>query len=58
MAYRYASGISNDVRTLLASAAPEAKQAIDYFVYHTKAFRHPRCALHTPGAPTLPRPAN
>ena len=33
MAYRYASGISNDVRTLLASAAPEAKQAIDYFVY-------------------------
>ena len=27
------SGISNDVRTLLASDAPEAKQAIDYFVY-------------------------
>ena len=27
------SGISNDVRTLLASPASEAKQAIDYFVY-------------------------
>ena len=27
------SGISNDVRTLLDSDAPEAKQAIDYFVY-------------------------
>lgn len=27
------SGISNDVRTLLQSAAPEAKQAIEYFVY-------------------------
>lgn len=27
------SGISNDVRTLLASAAPQAGMAIDYFVY-------------------------
>jgi acetate kinase len=27
------SGISNDVRTLLGSQSPEAKQAIDYFVY-------------------------
>jgi acetate kinase len=27
------SGISNDVRTLLASAAPEAREAIDLFVY-------------------------
>ncbi len=27
------SGISNDVRALLQSPAPEAKQAIDYFVY-------------------------
>ncbi|HET7879314.1 MAG TPA: acetate/propionate family kinase [Acetobacteraceae bacterium] len=28
------SGISNDMRTLLASEAPLAKLAVDYFVYH------------------------
>jgi acetate kinase len=27
------SGISNDMRTLLASAAPEAREAVDMFVY-------------------------
>lgn len=29
------SGVSNDMRTLLASEAPLAKLAVDYFVYHT-----------------------
>jgi acetate kinase len=29
------SGISNDIRILLASDAPLAKMAVDYFVYHT-----------------------
>jgi acetate kinase len=28
------SGVSNDMRTLLASEAPLAKLAVDYFVYH------------------------
>jgi acetate kinase len=28
------SGVSNDMRTLLASAAPLAKLAVDHFVYH------------------------
>jgi acetate kinase len=28
------SGLSNDIRVLLASAAPLAKMAVDYFVYH------------------------
>lgn len=28
------SGVSNDMRTLLASSAPLAKLAVDYFVYH------------------------
>jgi acetate kinase len=28
------SGISNDMRELLASADPNAKLAVDYFVYH------------------------
>ncbi|HME25185.1 MAG TPA: acetate/propionate family kinase [Acetobacteraceae bacterium] len=28
------SGISNDMRTLLASEAPSAKLAVEYFVYH------------------------
>jgi acetate kinase len=28
------SGVSNDMRTLLASAAPLAKLAVDYFVHH------------------------
>ena len=28
------SGVSNDMRTLLASAAPLARLAVDYFVYH------------------------
>ena len=29
------SGLSNDIRELLASAAPLAKLAVEYFVYHT-----------------------
>jgi acetate kinase len=29
------SGLSNDIRVLLASDAPLAKMAVDYFVYHT-----------------------
>ena len=29
------SGISNDMRELLASTAPEARLAVDYFVYRT-----------------------
>lgn len=29
------SGVSNDIRVLLASEAPLAKMAVDYFVYHT-----------------------
>jgi acetate kinase len=29
------SGLSNDIRVLLASDAPPAKMAVDYFVYHT-----------------------
>jgi acetate kinase len=29
------SGVSNDIRVLLASEAPLAKLAVDYFVYHT-----------------------
>jgi acetate kinase len=29
------SGLSNDIRDLLASDAPLAKLAVDYFVYHT-----------------------
>ena len=28
------SGVSNDMRTLLASEAPLAKLAVEYFVYH------------------------
>ena len=28
------SGVSNDMRTLLASEAPQAKLAVEYFVYH------------------------
>src|SRR4029079_905731 len=28
------SGVSNDMRTLLASDAPPAKLAVEYFVYH------------------------
>jgi acetate kinase len=39
------SGISNDVRTLLASQAPEAKQAIDYFVHHIVYFAGAYTAL-------------
>lgn len=29
------SGLSNDIRVLLASDAPLARMAVDYFVYHT-----------------------
>jgi acetate kinase len=29
------SGVSNDIRVLLASEAPLAKLAVDYFIYHT-----------------------
>jgi acetate kinase len=29
------SGLSNDIRVLLASDAPAAKMAVEYFVYHT-----------------------
>jgi acetate kinase len=29
------SGVSNDIRVLLANEAPLAKLAVDYFVYHT-----------------------
>jgi acetate kinase len=29
------SGLSNDIRVLLASDAPLAKMAVEYFVYHT-----------------------
>ncbi|HEX4171852.1 MAG TPA: acetate kinase, partial [Acetobacteraceae bacterium] len=29
------SGLSNDIRVLLASEAPLAKLAVEYFVYHT-----------------------
>ena len=29
------SGLSNDIRVLLASDAPLAKLAVEYFVYHT-----------------------
>jgi len=29
------SGLSNDIRALLASDAPAARMAIEYFVYHT-----------------------
>jgi acetate kinase len=40
------SGISNDVRDLLASADPRARLAIDYFVYRiTKEFGALACAL-------------
>ena len=39
------SGISNDVRTLLASDAPEAKTAIDYFVYQIVHFAGAYAAL-------------
>ena len=39
------SGISNDVRTLLESDAPEAKQAIDYFVYQIVYFAGAYTAL-------------
>ncbi len=39
------SEISNDVRTLLASDAPEAKQAIDYFVYQIVFFAGAYTAL-------------
>src|SRR4029077_3227204 len=28
------SGVSNDMRTLLASEAPSARLAVEYFVYH------------------------
>jgi acetate kinase len=39
------SGISNDVRALLASPAPEAKQAIDYFVHRIVYFAGAYMAL-------------
>lgn len=39
------SDISNDVRTLLQSPAPEAKQAIDYFVYRIVYFAGAYTAL-------------
>jgi acetate kinase len=39
------SGISNDVRALLASPAPEAKMAIDYFVYQIVYFAGAYTAL-------------
>ena len=39
------SGVSNDVRTLLQSPAPEAKQAIDYFVYRIVYFAGAYAAL-------------
>ena len=39
------SEISNDVRTLLASDAPEAKKAIDYFVYQIVFFAGAYTAL-------------
>jgi acetate kinase len=29
------SGVSNDIRVLLASDSPRSKMAVDYFVYHT-----------------------
>jgi len=32
------SGISNDMRTLLASQSPQAKLAVDYFVFHVARF--------------------
>ncbi len=32
------SGLSNDMRTLLASEAPAAKLAVEYFVYHVARF--------------------
>ena len=39
------SGVSNDVRELLESSAPEAKQAIDYFVYQIVYFAGAYTAL-------------
>ena len=39
------SGVSNDVRTLLQSPAPEARQAIDYFVYRIVYFAGAYTAL-------------
>ena len=39
------SGITNDVRILLASPAPEAKQAIDYFVHRIVYFAGAYTAL-------------
>ena len=45
------SGISNDVRELLASPDPRAKLALDYFVYRIALFAEcsrPRWAASTP----------